>query len=379
MLNAANGQLLYSYVMPGPVYGAVSVARSQFYVGDYNDDLYAFGLPGSTAPPPADPNCPTGFTCQDIRSPAVAGSETTSSGALTVTASGAAIHGTSDQFRFISEPVTGNSQSSVEIVSQSTQNTQPQAGLMVRQSADPTSPYYAVLAYPNDLTEGNPLADIVIWYRSAFGGAALELTKLYPADQADLADDPAARATCSAPGYSTDGVNYQLIPGTTVDIDLPATTLQGIAVDSGSSIEHRRRPRSATLRSGSRSPPTMTPPAAGRPLPVELDLHRRRQPEPARRHDQQRAGHLHPGRHRHRHHDRRSRLVPLRLPAGIREPDAQRPGGHPARPAGHRAGGDHDAGQRLPHLPLLLDPAQSRGRGGDRPVADLRRGRPTGP
>ena len=77
---------------------------------------------------------------------------------LTVTASGAAIHGTSDQFRFISEPVTGDSQSSVEVLSQSTQNTQPQAGLMARQSTDPTSPFYAVLAYPNDLTEGNAAA-----------------------------------------------------------------------------------------------------------------------------------------------------------------------------------------------------------------------------
>ena len=34
-------------------------------------------------------------------------------------------------------------------------------------------------------------------------------------------------------GFSTDGTNYQLIPGTTADLDMPATTLQGIAVDSG--------------------------------------------------------------------------------------------------------------------------------------------------
>ena len=52
VLNAANGQLLYSYLLPGPSYGAISVARSQFYVGDYNDDLYAFGLPSSTTTPP---------------------------------------------------------------------------------------------------------------------------------------------------------------------------------------------------------------------------------------------------------------------------------------------------------------------------------------
>jgi outer membrane protein assembly factor BamB len=234
VLNAANGQLLYSYVMPGPAYGSVSVARSQFYVGDYNDDLYAFGLPGSTTTPPPDPNCPTGFTCQDIRSPGVAGSESTSNGVLTVTASGAEIHGTSDQFRFISKPVTGDFQDSVDLLSQSTQNTQPQAGLMARQSTDPTSPFYAVLAYPNDLTEGNPNPDIVIWYRTAFGGTALELTKLLPANK-PIYLMIQRQGNLFSTGYSTDGVNYTLIPGTTADIDMPATTLNGLAVDSGSS------------------------------------------------------------------------------------------------------------------------------------------------
>jgi len=73
VLNASSGALLYSILLPAPVYGAVSVARSQFYVGDTNDDLYAFGLPSSTTTPPADPNCPATFTCQDIRSPGVAG------------------------------------------------------------------------------------------------------------------------------------------------------------------------------------------------------------------------------------------------------------------------------------------------------------------
>jgi len=74
--------------------------RSQFYVGDLNGAVYAFGL-GTRQTPPADPNCPASLnptnpgagpvTCQDIRAPNVAGSETTSNGVLTVTASGAEI------------------------------------------------------------------------------------------------------------------------------------------------------------------------------------------------------------------------------------------------------------------------------------------------
>ena len=232
VLNAANGRLLYSYLLPGPAYGAVSVARSQFYVGDYHGDLYAFGLPGSTTTPPPDPHCPSGFTCQDIRNPGVAGSENRSGGVLTVTASGAGLYGTSDQFRFISEPVTGDFQSSARVLSQSTQNTQPQAGLMARQSTDPTSPFYAVLADPNDLTDGSPLANLVIWYRAAFGGTAIELTKLYPATKPVYLMIQ-RRGNLFSTGVSTDGVSYQLIPGSTADLDMPATTLDGLAVDSG--------------------------------------------------------------------------------------------------------------------------------------------------
>jgi len=265
VLNASNGALLFSNVLPAQVYGAVSVARSQFYVGAIDSKLYAFGLPGSTTTPPPDPNCPSGFTCQDIRNPAIAGSESTSGGVVTVTASGAAIHGTSDQFRFISKPVTGDSQSSVDVLSQSTQNTQPQAGVMARQSTDPTSPFYAVLAYPNDLTENLPQPDIVIWYRTAFGGTSIELTKLYPANK-PIYLMIQRQGNLFSTGYSTDGVNYQLIPGTTVDINMPATTLQGIAVDSGASTNTGTASFS-NISIGNPVTTTMTPQAPADPCP----------------------------------------------------------------------------------------------------------------
>ncbi|HUD17188.1 MAG TPA: PQQ-binding-like beta-propeller repeat protein, partial [Acidimicrobiales bacterium] len=274
VINAANGQLLYSYQLPAAVYGAVSVARSQFYVGDLNGAVYAFGL-GTPATPPADPNCPASLnptnpgagpvTCQDIRAPNVAGSETTSNGVLTVTASGAEIHGTSDQFRFISAPVTGDSQSSVQITAQSTQNTQPQAGLMARQSTDPTAPFYGVFAYPNDLTEGNPLPEIVFWYRTGWGANSVELTKLYPAVLPQYIMMQRVGNLFSA-GVSTDGVHYTLIPGSTADVDLPATTLQGLAVDSGSST-NTGTASFANIAVGGPISITMTPQTPADPCP----------------------------------------------------------------------------------------------------------------
>ena len=275
VVNAANGQLLYSYQLPAMTYGAVSVARSQFYVGDLNGAVYAFGLNSSTTVPPADPNCPASLdpgnaaagpvTCQDIRAPGVAGSESTSNGTLTVTASGAAIHGTSDQFRFLSTPVTGDAQSSVKITAQSTQNLQPQAGVMIRQSTDPTSPFYGAFAYPNDSTEGNPLPEIVFWYRSAFGGNSLELTKLYPAVLPQYVMVQRVGNLFST-AVSTDGVHYTLIPGSTVDIDMPATTLQGLAVDSGST-SNAGTASFTNLAIGAPVTTTLVPQAPAHPCP----------------------------------------------------------------------------------------------------------------
>jgi len=232
-VNAANGTLLYSYLMSAPAYGAVSFARTQFYVGDSDTNLYAFGLATASTSPP-DPNCPTGFTCQDIRNPAIAGSESTAGGTLTVTAGGAAIHGTTDQFRYLSKPVTGDTQVTATITAQSTQNTQPQAGIMIRQSTDPGAPFVAALAYPNDLTEGLPAPDVVFWYRVCFGCNSVELTKWYPANE-PVSLMLQRRGNMFSAGISFDATNYQLVPGASIDLDLPATATAGLAVDSGSS------------------------------------------------------------------------------------------------------------------------------------------------
>ncbi len=264
VINASTGSLLYSYPLNSSSYGAVSVARSQFYVGALNGKLYAFGIGATTSSPP-DPNCPTSFTCQDIRNPGIAGSEQTTNGILTVTAAGVAIHGTSDQFRFISQPVTGDSQMSTQIVSQSTQNTQPQAGIMVRQSTDPTAPFFAVIAYPNDLTENLPQPDLVIWYRPAFGVNAIELTKWYPANKPVSVMVQRTGNMFNA-GISFDGVNYQLIPGTTADLDMPATTLQGIAVNSGAS-NNTGTASFANISVGGPITTTMTPQPPTDPCP----------------------------------------------------------------------------------------------------------------
>jgi outer membrane protein assembly factor BamB len=261
VLDASNGHLLYSYLLPQPVYGAISVAQGQFYVGAVDGKLYAFGQGAAPAAPPADPNCPSSFTCQDIHGPAK-GSEQTTSGVLTVTAAGSDVKGTGDQFRFISEPGTGDSQTSATITAQAPQSglTQ-QAGLMVRQTAAVAAPFYAVLSYPNDSPP-----DLQVWYRSAWAKNPVLLAKV---PQAALPESVMIQRKGNnfSAGVSADGTDYTLIPGSTTDVDLPTTTMQGIAVASGSSTKYGTASFS-NITAGAPATTTLAAPAPADPCPA---------------------------------------------------------------------------------------------------------------
>jgi outer membrane protein assembly factor BamB len=258
VINAANGQLLYSYLLPSGVYGAISVAYGQFYVGTLSGALYAFGQ-GTPVTPPADPNCPTGFTCQDIHGPAK-GTETSSGGTLAVTAAGTGVKGTGDQFRFISQQVTGDAQTSAQIVSTAPlSGVLSQAGLMVRQTNAVQSPFYGVLYQPDD----SP-ADLKVEYRSAWGKNPTVLAT-YPVS-APVTVMIQRQGNVFSAGVSADGVNYTLIPGSPADVDLPTTTMQGIAVASGSSSTTSTA-TFTNLNVGSPVSTTLTPGAPADPCP----------------------------------------------------------------------------------------------------------------
>jgi outer membrane protein assembly factor BamB len=261
VLDAFTGNLIYSYLMPKPAYGAVSIAQGQFYVGAVDGKLYAFGQGPASATPPADPNCPSGFTCQDIHNPAK-GSEQSTGGNLIVTAAGTGIRGTGDQFRFISKQVSGDSQASVQIVAQappSSPSYPPQAGLMVRQTAAVGSPFYAVLDQPNDSPP-----DVKVLYRSQWSKNPTIIS--YPASM-PVSVTIQRKGNLFSAGISTDGTNYTLIPGSIADVDLPTTTMQGMAVASGSSTATGTATFS-NINVGSAVTTTMVPPAPADPCPA---------------------------------------------------------------------------------------------------------------
>ena len=229
LLDAATGQRVYSYdTGPGAwIYAAPAVANGIIITGNTAGTVYAFALPATLpSPPPPDPNCPSSFTCQDVGSPVPAGSESVSGGVWNVSAGGAGFTGTgtSDQFRLLSEPSSGDVQVDARLTALPT-SAGAEAGLMLRQSNDPGSPYYAIVATPSGIT---------VQYRHTFGAAATVATTT-ASPGLPLYLEIQRHGDVLTAATSTDGVNYYLVPGSTETVVMPYASLAGLAVSSGTS------------------------------------------------------------------------------------------------------------------------------------------------
>ena len=217
VLDASNGTRLYSYQTGQIIYGSAAVSAGVIVMGSVDTNIYAFSV-GAPPTPPADANCPTSWTCQDIGTPAPAGAETVSAGTWNISAGGAGIAGTSDQFRLASQATTANNQ----IIASVTPPTTGQSGVMVRQSAEIASPFYAISLSNNA---------VIVQYRSAFGALTTTLntqnsTPLPSYIEIQRQGDQFQAAT------STDGTNFTLVAGTTVRFAMPAVVLTGLMASS---------------------------------------------------------------------------------------------------------------------------------------------------
>ena len=105
----------------------------------------------ATPPGPAPPvPCPAPWTCADIGSPAPAGSQSfdPNSGTWTINGGGADITGTSDQFRYVWQTLSGDGSVVADVTSQANTSSGAKAGPMFRASTDPAAPEYSVLVSP---------------------------------------------------------------------------------------------------------------------------------------------------------------------------------------------------------------------------------------
>jgi outer membrane protein assembly factor BamB len=182
------------------------------------DTFDSVSLAGSAAPPPS--LCSTGWTCQDIGSPTPGvGSQYTVGSNLTVQAGGDDIWGVYDSFRLLSQPLAADGTISVRVDSQSNTSTWAKAGVMIRATNDPASPYFGAF-----ITPGNGVA---VQYRTTQGGNSSQLLVAGTAP----AWLQVSRSGGTFTAYtSTDGVTWTAIPGASVGITMTGTLLAGLAV-----------------------------------------------------------------------------------------------------------------------------------------------------
>ncbi|MEO6887703.1 MAG: hypothetical protein ABI324_01775, partial [Ktedonobacteraceae bacterium] len=163
--------------------------------------------------------CSSGWNCADIGSPALAGGQTQNGGTWTIQASGTDIFGTADQFHFVSQSLAANGHVSARIVSQTSPSSWAKAGVMLRQSNDPSSVYYAVFVTPGH--------GIVVQYRTAQGGGTHQITGFSGTVPTYLM---VARSGNTYTAYtSSDGSTWTLVAGTSVTLTMSGSVMAGMA------------------------------------------------------------------------------------------------------------------------------------------------------
>ena len=157
---------------------------------------------------------------QDIGSPAIAGSDSYDSGTFTVFAAGADIFGTSDEFRFIHQTLTGDGELICYVPFVTPVNTFSKAGVMVRADLTAGSANAAMF-----LTAG----DGIVWQNRPTSGASSTFT------QGAVSGPPhfirVVRTGTTVDGYySYDGSNWTFLD--TVTLPIGTTVYLGFAVTS---------------------------------------------------------------------------------------------------------------------------------------------------
>ena len=109
---------------------------------------------------------PSPWTDSDVGSPATAGSASYSNGVFTVNGGGADIWGGTDQFNYVSQPLTGNGSIVAQVTAQSNTDPWAKSGVMIKQSTAGGSSY-ALLG----VTPGNGIAFQYGFNASVSGGS----------------------------------------------------------------------------------------------------------------------------------------------------------------------------------------------------------------
>jgi hypothetical protein len=158
----------------------------------------------------------------DIGSPTLAGSDSLSNGIWTISGSGTDIGGTADQFHFVWQTLASDGGISAQVLTQTNTNSRARAGVMLRQSTDPSAPFYAVVVTPQ--------RGIFVLKRSTQGGGVSTVVSL--AGTVPVYLQVQRTGTTYTASTSSDGVTWTPISGSSVTLNQTGIWLAGMAVTS---------------------------------------------------------------------------------------------------------------------------------------------------
>ncbi len=193
----------------------VGLAVTSHYPSQTATGLFSnLSLGSSTA------SLPTPWVTTDIGNPALAGTASASSGTFTVAGSGTDIWNTSDQFRFVYQAVTGDTQIVARVASLQAANTWSKAGVMIREAITGPAAHSSVFATASGawVSQCRLLVGALSYQTAGSAGAAPGWVRLVR--EGDL----------FSTFQSVDGSDWVLVDSET--IAMPATVYVGLAVTS---------------------------------------------------------------------------------------------------------------------------------------------------
>jgi galactose oxidase len=171
-------------------------------------------------------SCPSSWSCTDIGGPLPAGKQAVSGSTWSVTGGGGDIWGTADAFHYIDQPLAADGTVTALVSTQTNSSAWAKAGVMLRATTDPGSPYYAAFVTPAN--------GIAVQWRTAQGASTSQLgiTGTVPT-YLRIARYTAGTTVYYTAYTSADGTNWTAVPGSSRTVPgLSGTLLGGMAVTS---------------------------------------------------------------------------------------------------------------------------------------------------
>jgi hypothetical protein len=141
---------------------------------------------------------------------------------------GADIANTADQFHGVWKILDGDGSVSARVTSLVHTDAYAKAGVMLRQSVEPGSPYYAVFVTPDK--------GLIVQYRLA-QDANTVLNNYPEVTRLPVYLMVAHAGNVYSAYYSYDGVNWNIIPNETRTLDMPTSLFAMLAMTSHSSLQ----------------------------------------------------------------------------------------------------------------------------------------------